>query len=122
MINEEQEKEIVHLRKAYTSYVDRNKPRIDAILAKFVVTQNDKLEIGKFINQLIGLSEAENVALQVQLEIAQKKIESLESELQNKKLVQAQMEVVNAFARVQEIESWLAQGTKIMSGWSKENE
>lgn len=122
MRNEEKQKELAHLRKAYMSYVDTNKPRIDAILAKFVVTQSEKLEISRFINQLIGLSESESVALQVQLEIAQKKIESLELELQNKKLVQAQMDVVNAFARVQEIEAWLAQGTKIMSGWSKEDE
>lgn len=122
MRNEEKQKELAHLRKAYMSYVDTNKPRIDAILAKFVVTQSDKLEISRFINQLIGLSESESVALQVKLEIAQKKIESLELELQNKKIVQAQMDVVNAFARVQEIEAWLAQGTKIMSGWSKEDE
>lgn len=122
MRNEEKQKELAHLRKAYMSYVDTNKPRIDAILAKFVVTQSDRLEISRFINQLIGLSESESVALQVQLEIAQKKIESLELELQNKKIVQAQMDIVNAFARVQEIEAWLAQGTKIMSGWSKEDE
>lgn len=122
MRNEEKEKELAHLRKAYMSYVDTNKPRIDAILSKFVLTQSEKLEISRFINQLIGLSESESVALQVQLEIAQKKIESLELELQNKKIVQAQMDIVNAFARVQEIEAWLAQGTKIMSGWSKEDE
>lgn len=124
MRNEEKEKEleIAHLRKAYMSYVDTNKPRIDAILAKFVVTQSDKLEISRFINQLIGLSESENVALQVQLEIAQKKIESLELELQHKKIIQAQNEVVNAFAKVQELEAWLAQGRNLLGSRSKENE